>query len=398
MSTENKSNGFFGAYQGLVEGGNIRADAHQAGAATRLDALNQALADYAPQMGKQGWMTRLKLAGGRKAPPKGIYMWGGVGRGKSMLMDLFYANTGVEARKHVHFHAFMQEVHRRVHNFRLAVKAGKVPPTADPLAALSKIIVDQAWLLCFDELHVTDIGDAMILSRLFESLFEQGVVVVTTSNRPPKDLYKNGLQRELFLPCIDLIEPRMDVIALDGSTDYRLERLQAMDVYTVATGAAAEQTLEESFRRLTLRAKPASQHITVQGRELTVSRAAEGVAMMSFAELCERPLGPADYLALASRFHTLILSGIPERGPEKRNEAKRFVTLIDALYESKVNLICSAAATPQNLYPTGDGAFEFQRTVSRLMEMQSPEYMARPHRDPATAEKPSPTSGQVAFA
>ena len=398
MTAIRDTNGFLGTYRTLVEAGTVRPDPDQEGAAKRLHDLNAALAGYAPQMGKAGWMARLKLSGPRAPAPRGVYLWGGVGRGKSMLMDLFYAHTGVEARKHVHFHAFMQEVHRRVHNFRLAVKAGKMPATADPLAALSKVIVDRAWLLCFDELHVTDIGDAMILGRLFEALFNQGVVVVTTSNRPPGDLYKNGLQRELFLPFIGLIERKLDVVALDGGTDYRLERLKAMNVFLVSAGAATEAALEENFRRLTVGAAPASQRLVVQGRELVVPRAAEGVAMMSFAELCERPLGAADYLELASRFHTLILKDIPRLGPEKRNEAKRFVTLIDALYEAKVNLICSAAAAPQELYPAGDGAFEFERTVSRLMEMQSPEYMAKPHQNPGGGEKKGPPEGQVEFA
>lgn len=366
-------------YEALIRDGEIRLDPRQKLAIERLDVLRDALADYAPRMGKSGWLQRLKLGGARKPPPRGLYMWGGVGRGKSMLMDLFFESTPADARKHVHFHAFMLEVHRRLHNFREAVKAGKAPARADPLAALARVIVDRAWLLCFDELHVTDIADAMILGRLFRALFDEGVVVVTTSNRPPGDLYKGGLQRELFLPFIDLIADRLEVMELDGGVDYRLEQLRAMQVYLTPAGPEADAALEKDFHRLSIGAAPVAHRLHVDGREVVVPRTAEGVAFMTFAELCEQPLGAADYLAIAKRYHTLVLSGIPRLGPEKRNEAKRFVTLIDSLYQAKTKLVCSAAAEPDALYAKGDGAFEFERAASRLIEMRSEAYMALPH-------------------
>ena len=367
------------AYEALIQDGELRADPRQAFAMDRLQDLHQQLETYGLQMGASGWRTRLSFRGGRKKTPKGIYMWGGVGRGKSMLMEIFYANSSVEDRKHIHFHAFMQEVHRRVHSYREAQNAGKVKAEKDPLTALSKVIVDQAWLLCFDEFHITDIADAMILGRLFESLFEAGVVVIATSNRPPEDLYKDGLQRELFLPFIDLIQEKMEVIELDSPTDYRLERIQAMDVFLNPANDETTSKLSEDFDRLTTGAVPEPMTLTVQARDIHFSRTAEGVACTNFAAMCEQPLGAGDYLAIAARFHTLILADIPQLGPERRNEAKRFVTLIDALYEAKVNLICSAASPPEALYTEGDGAFEFERTVSRLMEMQSPEYIALEH-------------------
>ena len=367
------------AYRSLIEREEIRADRSQARAARALDALGRALADYAPQMGKEGWLARLTRGRRTLAPPQGLYMWGGVGRGKTMLMDLFFEHAPVEARKHLHFHAFMQEVHKRVHTYREAQKAGKVPALADPLVPLARIITDQAWLLCFDELHVTDIVDAMIVGRLFQALFERGVVIVTTSNRPPRDLYKNGLQRDRFLPFIDLIEARLDVLELDAGTDYRLERMRTMTAYLSPVGPETDRELQRDFERLTVGAEPVRGRIHLQGRILEIPRIAEGVAFAGFHDLCEQPLGPGDYLAIASRYHTLVMSGIPRMGPAKRNEAKRFTTLIDALYEAKVNLLCSADAPPQELYVEGDGAFEFQRTVSRLHEMQSEAYMALPH-------------------
>ena len=367
------------AYRKLIEGGDIKPDPSQALAIGKLDDLSRTLGQYAPQMGKSGWMARLKLGRKRAPPPKGLYMWGGVGRGKSMLMDLFHAHAPIAARQRIHFHAFMQEVHKRVHSFRLAVKAGQVPESGDPLVALSRVITGQAWLLCFDEFHVTDIADAMILGRLFEALFREGVVVVATSNRQPKDLYRDGLQRELFLPFIDVIERRLDVLELDSGVDYRLDRLKTTPVYLTPADDAAARALDRVFQGLTIGIAPRPAKLDVQGRKLDIPLAAEGVAMASFKELCGRPLGPADYLAVARHFHTVVLKDIPRLGPDKRNEAKRFTTLIDALYEAKVNLICSAEAPAEALYTEGDGAFEFQRTVSRLMEMRSAAYMALPH-------------------
>ncbi len=376
------NNELLATYQAMIAAGDIHADKAQAHAVDLLCDLNNHLATYSTQMGKTGWRQRLKLGGGRKSPPRGLYMWGGVGRGKSMLMDMFFEHAQVEEadKKHVHFHAFLQEVHRRVHAFREAQKAGKMAESKDPLLALSKVIVDQAWLLCFDEFHVTDIADAMILGRLFESLFDQGVVVVATSNRHPKDLYKDGLQRDRFLPFIDIFLDKMAVMELDSDTDYRLDRLRDLDAFLSPLGADTEAQLEASFISLTRGERARAVTLNVNGRELNVPKVADGVAYTSFKELCEQPLGPGDFLEIAGKFHTLMMSGIPKLGPEKRNEAKRFVTLIDALYEAKVKFICTAAASPTELYTEGDGAFEFERTVSRLMEMQSPEYIATPHQ------------------
>jgi len=372
------------AYRNLVEEGTIHADPIQEQAMTQLQALSDALSEYGRQMGKTGWRARLGLAGRKTDPPKGLYFHGGVGRGKTMLMDLFFDHCVIdeEAKQHVHFHAFMQEVHRRLHAFREAQKAGKVPKNRDAVDALAKVIVERAWLLCFDEFHVTDIADAMILGRLFEALFARGIVVVTTSNRRPKDLYKDGLQRELFLPFIDMLEDNLEVFELDNGTDYRLERLRALDVFITPAGDEADGKLDKAFHELSIGAEAKPRTMQVNGRDVAVPKAAEGVAYATFNDLCAQPLGPGDFLALAESFHTLVLKDVPEMSPKNRNEAKRFVTLIDALYEAKVKLICSAEAEPTQLYTEGDGAFEFERTVSRLIEMQSPDYMALPHATP----------------
>lgn len=367
------------AYRALLEDGTINPDPSQARAMDLLQSLHQNLSQYAPQMGRTGWKARLRLGSKKPLPPRGVYMWGGVGRGKSMLMDLFFETTTIQDRKRVHFHAFMLEVHKRLHNYREAVKAGKAKETTEPLAALSRVITDQAWLLCFDEFHVTDIGDAMILGKLFESLFDHGVVVVATSNRPPDDLYKDGLQRDLFMPFIDVLKDKLDILELDAGIDYRLDRLKTMEVYLSPADKDAERKLDEDFVSLSIGAHVRPVTLSVQGRDIVIPKAAEGVAMAGFDDLCDQPLGPGDYLEIAACFHTLVLKGIPQLGPEKRNQAKRFVTLIDALYEARVNLICSAEAAPEALYTEGDGAFEFERTVSRLMEMQSAEYMAQAH-------------------
>lgn len=367
-------------YDTLVAEGVIAADPAQAAAILKLEDLAAQVEGYAGQMGKQGWAARLGIGGRKQKPPKGLYFWGGVGRGKSMIMDLFYESVAVEQKQRVHFHAFMQEVHRRVHAFRTAQKAGKVSDEKDALNALARIIVDKAWLLCFDEFHVTDIADAMILGRLFDALFDLGVVVVTTSNRHPKDLYKDGLQRDRFLPFIDMFMERLQVEELVSARDYRLERLQGMEAYVSPLGPEADTKLEGDFTALTVGALVRPVSLDVNGRTIDVPRAAEGVAFVTFEEMCAQPLGPGDFLALASRFHTVIIKGVPKLGPHNRNEAKRFVTFIDALYEAKSKLICSAAVPPVALYTEGDGAFEFERTVSRLMEMQSVDYLALPHK------------------
>ena len=356
-----------------VTGGRLKPDPDQTEIARRLDRLASELSQT--DSASAGWGARL-FARKPAEPPRGVYLWGGVGRGKSMLMDLFFAHARVQKKRRVHFHEFMQECHDRIHRWR---QNHEVSRTSEPIRPLARAIADEARLLCFDEFQVHDIADAMILGRLFFALFELGVVMVATSNRPPDDLYKGGLQRELFVPFIGLIKQKLDVMSLEGATDYRLERLGRMPVYHAPDGPEAKAALAEAFQRLTLGVPAQPDQITIKGRVLPVPRAAEGVAWFTFPDLCNRALGAGDYLAIARRYHTVVLEGIPAMSPETRDQAKRFVTLIDALYERKVNLICSAAAQPEYLYPMGEGAFEFQRTASRLEEMQSAEYLAQPH-------------------
>jgi cell division protein ZapE len=293
-----------------------------------------------------------------------------------MLMDLFFDTAPVasEHKRRVHFHTFMQEVHRRMHMLR---GSGE---TADLIGAVADEIAQSAWLLCFDEFQVTNIADAMILGRLFEALFARGVVVVATSNRAPDRLYERGLQRELFLPFIELLKDKLDVLCLDGETDWRRARIRGMKVYHTPLGREADEALAAAFRTLTDDDPDAgAATLTVQGRRLDIPLAARGVARFTFVDLCARPLGAADYFALATHFHTLIVSGIPRMNADRRNEAIRFTTLIDALYEHRVNLICSAESLPDDLYTEGEGAFEFRRTASRLIEMQSEAYQTAGH-------------------
>ena len=360
-------------YRALVAAGELRPDPDQQAAAARLNALQLEL-EAAPPRGSTLW----KLMRKAPEPPRGLYMWGGVGRGKSMLMDLFFDTVQVKRKKRAHFHEFMLDVHARLAEVRRAEKGDPIPPVVDSLA-------EEARLLCFDEMVVNNMADAAIMSRLFTGLLDKRVTVVTTSNRAPDELYKDGLNRQLFLPFIDLIKDRLDVLTLDGPTDYRLDRLGDAQLWHSPNGPAATKALSEAFFRLTDypvedRAKVPVEDIKVQGgRTLHVPKSLKGVAVFSFKRLCAEARGAPDYLAIARRFHTVILVGIPVLGPENRNEAARFVTLIDALYEYKVKLLASADAEPAQLYPRGDGAFEFERTVSRLMEMQSDDYLALGH-------------------
>lgn len=357
------------AYDALVAAGELRPDAEQRAAAVRLDALAAAL--EAPK--KAGFLSRLTGRGGNG--PRGVYMFGDVGRGKSMMMDLFFANVAVEKKRRVHFSEFMLEVHGRI-----AIERRK--EAGDPIAPVAAALAGETRLLAFDEMMVTNSPDAMILSRLFTALLEAGVTMVTTSNRAPADLYKNGLNREHFLPFIALIESRLDVVTLNGPIDYRRDRLGQQNTWLVPNGPEATRDLSAAFFRLTdheVTEPIPSEDITVQGRTLHVPKTLKGVAVFSFKKLCGEARGAADYLAVARRYHTVILVGIPKLGPENRNEAARFVALIDALYEHKVKLLAAADAVPDGLYPEGDGRFEFQRTVSRLEEMRSEDYLAQGH-------------------
>ena len=363
----------FEAYDALVRAGELRHDAAQASAAVQLDRLAAEL-EAVPNRGTILWRLTTKA----KPAPRGIYMWGGVGRGKSMLMDLFFHEVRIERKRRVHFHEFMLEVHERL-------RVERAKETGDPIPAVAEALKGEARLIAFDEMVVNNSPDAMILSRLFTALINAGTVVVATSNRPPRDLYKDGLNREHFLPFIDLIEERLDVIALNGPTDYRMQRMSGLKTWHVPNGPEATRSLSEAFFRLTDYPPEDRAHVPAEdipvpgGRTLHVPKSLKGVAVFSFKRLCGEARGAADYLAIARRFHTVILVGIPKLGPENRNEAARFVTLIDALYEQKVKLLAAADAEPAELYEKGDGRFEFERTVSRLMEMRSDDYLAEGH-------------------
>ena len=360
-------------YEALIASGELKPDPEQADAALRLDALRKQL-ECTEEPGLIG-----RLLGKKRERPHGVYLWGGVGRGKSMLMDLFHESLGITEKRRVHFHAFMLEVHARLREERAKELGDPIGPAA---AALAKNVK----CLAFDEMVVNNSADAQIMSRLFTALImDQGVTVVTTSNRAPSELYKDGLNREHFLPFIALIESELDVLPLNGPVDYRLQRLAGMDSWHTPWGDDATSQVREAFFRLTDYSPDDYEHVPSAeldvggGRMLHVPKALKGVAVFSFKKLCAEARGAADYLAIARTYHTVILVGIPLMGPENRNEAARFVTLIDALYEAKVKLFVTAAAEPEELYEQGDGRFEFERTISRLNEMQSADYLAQGH-------------------
>ena len=366
-------------YAALVSSRKIEADPAQAELVRRLVALEVALAQHrlSRKSSSLGWLFSRRQTPG---PVKGLYVWGDVGRGKTMLMDLFFATSEVRRKRRAHFHEFMAEVHDRVREVRHQLKLGQLT-NGDPIRHVADEIAEGTWLLCFDEFHVTDIADAMILGRLFTRLFEQGVVLVATSNVAPEDLYYEGLNRALFLPFIRLLLQNVDVVRLSARTDYRMEKLGGVATWYVPADEDAEVALDIAWQKITGTLEGEPVDIQLAGRVLRVPEAAMGVARFSFGQLCEQPLGANDYLRLAHEFHTLIIDRIPVMDFPQRNAAKRFIILIDTLYDHGVKLIASAAAEPDGLYLATDGyeAHEFRRTVSRLIEMRSVDYLARPH-------------------
>ncbi len=364
-------------YQALVSSGAIEADAAQARAVEALGALEQRLARYKPAR-KQGLLGR--LFADKDDAPRGLYIHGEVGRGKTMLMDLFFQASPVAHKRRAHFHEFMADVHERIYGFRQNIARGEIAD-GDVIALTAESIFDQAWLLCFDEFHVTDIADAMILGRLFAKLFDLGTVVVATSNVAPEDLYKDGLNRALFLPFIAQIAAHMDVLRLEARTDFRLEKLAGVTMWLVPADAGADAALDKAWAKMTGNAACKPRDISIKGRVLHVPCSAQGVARFSFAELCEKPLAASDYLRLARDYHTLLVDHIPVMEYEQRNAAKRFISLIDTLYDNAVKLMASAHADPVSLYLAAEGneANEFKRTSSRLIEMSSESYLGLPH-------------------
>ncbi|MEP3893886.1 MAG: cell division protein ZapE [Litorimonas sp.] len=363
-----------------IADGVLVRDEQQIEAARELDSRLTALSEYEP--GSGGLLGR--FFGNRETVPRGLYMYGGVGRGKSMLMDWFYEAADFKPKRRTHFHAFMLDVHERINAWRKLDRDGRRASPHhvrgagdDPIAPVARAIASEAKLLCFDEFHVTDITDAMILSRLFEALWEsEGVVVIATSNRSPDALYENGLNRGLFLPFIKMMPEHFIIHAFEGETDHRLRALTAAPVYHKPLGPDAETAISAAWDRLTRGGTPVLTELIVQGRTLNFPKTARGVLLSDFAALCDANRSPAEYLEIAQSFHTVIIENVPEMGAHMRNAAKRFVTLIDALYETRTKLVMSSAVEPADLYEEGDGAFEFERTVSRLMEMRTEEYLA----------------------
>jgi len=357
-------------YRDALAGGELKPDPAQERAARKLKALAAALAE------KRG----LSLFRRKAQAPRGLYIWGDVGRGKTLLMDFFFEDAAVEKKRRAHFNSFMVDVHARIHALRTrATHERQKTNVSDPIPVIAEALAKEARLLCFDEFQVTDVADAMILGRLFDRLFQEGVTIVATSNTPPDRLYEGGLNRQLFLPFIAEIKERLEVVELNGPTDYRLQRLSGVKVYLTPLGPAADAGMDAAWKRLTdcSRGKPCT--LTVLGRKLPVPQTARGVARFTFDELCDRPLAAADYLAIAQEFHTVLIEHIPVMTDNMHNVARRFTLLIDTLYDEGVKLICSAAAPPGQLYPAGIAAEAFHRTVSRLAEMQSEDYLRKGH-------------------
>jgi cell division protein ZapE len=366
-------------YERLVGSRTIERDEAQLSLIRKLDTLAERLSEHrlARKSNVLGWLFARK---GKPVTPRGLYIWGGVGRGKTMLMDLFYEAAPVRRKRRVHFHAFMADVHERIHDWRQQHKVGLVKGD-DVMTPIAEALAEEAWLLCFDEFVVTDITDAMILSRLFSALFAEGVVVVATSNVIPDRLYEGGLNRALFTPFIEQVKTHMEIVELKSRTDFRLEKLAGAPVYYTPNTEQARLSLDAAFFKLSSHHQGAPVSLDVAGHKLVLPQLASGVVRASFEDLCAKAYAANDYLHLARAFHTLILDDIPMMNETKRNEAKRFIWLIDALYDHGVKLVASAEAEPALLYQATDGyeAFAFDRTVSRLMEMQSNSYLSRPH-------------------
>jgi len=367
-------------YSAAVAAGRVERDDAQVALIAMMARLEARIAEYrlARKSSSLGWLFASRASA--LPPIKGLYIYGDVGRGKTMLMDIFFAASPVVRKRRAHFHEFMLDVHERIYAFRQKLKAGE-HEGEDPIAHVAEEFAEQAWLLCFDEFHVTDIADAMILGRLFTQLFARGIVMVATSNVAPEELYKDGLNRALFVPFIHMLEVHLDIVRLDARTDFRLEKLAGMPVWYVPADAAADAALDAAWRRLAGGHDGAAAELALKERSVHVPRAFMGVARFSFHDLCEQPLAAADYLRIAREYHTIMLDHVPAMTYDNRNAAKRFIILIDTLYDMNVKLIASAEAEPDALYRADEGfeAQEFKRTASRLIEMRSEAYLARPH-------------------